>query len=102
MDRIRKIWKIIDGNLREARKYAEMALGCRDSHRQSADWYLAMAKSHIDFNAPAYPMIERMVSDMAEHNHELGPGVHAMYMARKEEWMEESAEIKAMIEMYGR
>lgn len=102
MERIRKIWKIIDGNLKEARRYAEMALGCRDSHRQSADWYLAMAKSHIDFNSPAFSMLERMVGEMAEHNRELGPGVMAMYAARREEWMEETAEVKAMIEMYGR
>lgn len=92
---------IIKGNLREARKYAEMAMEYKEEHPQLFEWFKKMARTHLDFNTDGHMIAKRMIDDYkASGKHsELAPGMIAMYNIIHADMIKDEAEIKAMLEM---
>lgn len=102
LDRIEANAEIVWGNLMEARTYAAKAHAAKAEDRQEADWYLEMARRHLEFNNSGLPMLDRMVTEYAQgHTHE-GPGVQSVHKYRRAQWATETAGIQAMIAGYGK
>ena len=99
---LRRICHIVDGNMREARKYAECAHKYKSHHRDYADWCVSMAKMHLSANTEGFTLADKMAKEISDADAILGPGVKAMYADYREGWAPETAEIKMMIEMYSR
>lgn len=95
---------IMRGNLAEARKYIGKAYELRDSNKQAADWCKDMAAMHLQFNVAGHNVSEKLISEYAASgkDSELMPGMKAVYADVHADLMRESAEIKAMIDTYGK
>lgn len=102
VETLRHVCHIIDGNLREARKYAECAHKHRGTHKGYTDWCVSMARMHLDANTDGISLADKMVKEIHDADPALGPGVKAMYADQREEWVPETAEIKMMLDMYNR
>ena len=102
VEMLRHVCRIVDGNLREARKYAECASKHKGDHKAYADWCASMARMHLDANTDGIALADRMVREMHESDAVMGPGVKAMYADCREDWAPETAQIKMMLDMYGR
>lgn len=93
---------ILEGNVREARKYIAKAHEMRTENRTAADWCRDMAQSHLQFNVAGQSVFDRTMNDLAATGEHavLIPGIKAVYEERMHDLTQETAEIKAMIEMY--
>lgn len=95
---------IMRGNLSEARKYISKAYELRDVNRQAADWCKDMAAMHLQFNVAGHNVGEKLIAEYAASgaNSELAPGMKAVYADLHADMVRETAEIKAMIDTYGK
>lgn len=96
-------------NVKEAKDKIEKAYAWREKHKGIADWFRTMAASHIDYNNGAHQMVRNGLQEMRSemHHDDVAKHHHAMGKCEAyEEWLEqivvETAEVKAMIEGYGR
>ena len=97
-------------NVAEAREKINMAYRWRDKHRGIADWFKQMAMSHLEFNAGAMQMARNGLQEVRNehaHNPDTSASHHAIGKCEAyEEWLDqivpETAEVKAMIDGYGR
>lgn len=109
-EEIRCIIKTMMHNIAEAREKIHKANEWKEKHRGIADWYKQMAAGHLDYNSGAMQMARSGLQEMrSEHSH--GEDQQTMHrMLGKcdayEEWLEqiapEIAEVRAMIEAYGK
>ena len=95
--------RILD-NISEAREYMCKANALYDSNRQAADWCKEMAQAHMQFNATGFTLLKKSLDEFgADEKHVmLAPGVKAVYMAMHGDMLKETAETRALIEMYGK
>ena len=102
MHMVKWIACVLEGNVREAKKYAMKAHELRNHHRMAADWCRDMAQSHLGFNSAGHTLFERTINEMDSSGEyaAMMPGVRAVYEDRIQDIMQDTAEIKAMIEMY--
>lgn len=104
---IRMIYKVLDsakGNVGEAERHVETAQCMKHEHRAIADWYIEMAKKHLEFNEKTHALIDeycRELHDMAGDSE-----LHAAMAASIHEyraWInQETMEVRTMIELYSR
>ena len=102
MREIRDVVKTIEHNIREAREKIEKAYHLMDHNRPFADWQRDMASKHLEFNAKGHEIAKKMISDVAASTDPLAPGMRAMFEDIHADMMRESAEVKAMIDNYGK
>ena len=102
LDKLEKNAEIVAGNLDEAKRYAAMAHAAKDEQRQEADWYLEMARRHLEFNNAGLTLVDRMAAEYAQEHAQEGPGVMAMHRFRRAQWAKETAQIPAMVTGYGK
>lgn len=101
---IDRIMEISHGNIEEAEKYVKEAHRLRHDHRMMADWCIDMAKHHLNFNERGELLLDELCRELGEAagNSELMSAMRT-HVHDKRGWMaEETAEIRTMIEMYGR
>lgn len=100
MKNIKVAADILKGNLREARKYIEMAIEYKDECPSLYDWMRNMAKAHLDFNQDGHTLIKRMIADykMNGKNSELAPGMMAMFNVIHADIMKDEMELTAMLQ----
>ena len=93
---------IISGNIREAEKYIGKAYELRETNRDAADWCREMAAKHLDFNATGHELVKKLIADYnaSGKNHELAPGMKAVYDEIHADLMRRTAEVQAMISGY--
>ena len=109
-DEIKSILTVRMHNVAEAREKINKAYQWREKHHGIADWYRSMAATHLDFNVGAMQMVKNGLQEVRnEHGHNADMAAAHRAMGRceaYEEWLEqigpESAEVKAMIDGYGR
>lgn len=97
-------------NVAEAREKINKAHQWKDKHRGIADWFKTMAAEHLEFNTGAMQMARNGLQEIRnEHGHSMDQSAahHAMGKCEAyEEWLEqigpETAEVKAMIDAFGR
>lgn len=92
----------MDGNVREARKYAHKAHELADRNPAVAKWCIAMARHHLEFNQEGMAIYQKDLHDM-QHMPEyaaLYPGVKAVHDERMAELERETAEVRAMLETH--
>ena len=102
MREIKHVVKDIEHNIREAREKITRAYNLMESNRPYADWQRDMAMQHITFNGKGHEIVKKMISDVAASTDPLAPGMRAMFEDMHADLMRESAEVKAMIDNYGK
>ena len=102
MREIKHVVKDIEHNIREAREKITRAYNLMESNRPYADWQRDMAMQHIAFNGKGHEIVKKMISDVAASTDPLAPGMRAMFEDMHADLMRESAEVKAMIDNYGK
>ena len=63
---MRLIMKLSDDirhNIDEAQHHINNAYAMRDECKAAADWYRAMALSHLDFNAAGHVAVKKLIED---------------------------------------
>lgn len=95
---------IMRGNLSEARKYIGKAYELRDTCKYAADWCKDMAAMHLQFNVAGHTVSEKLIAEYVASgkDSELVPGMKAVYADVHADMVRETAEIKAMIDAYGK
>lgn len=97
-------------NIKEAQEKIHKAYEWKDKHRGIADWQKQMAAAHLDFNDGADKMVRSGINEMRngqhrEHDQDMTERMRGRCDAY-EEWLEqiapEAAEVRAMIDAYGR
>lgn len=109
-DEIRCILKTMMHNIGEAREKIHKANEWKEKNRGIADWFRQMAVGHLEYNAGAHQMVKNGLRDMSvEHAHNHDHDAHERMLGKceaYEEWLEqiapETAEVRAMIEAYGK
>lgn len=109
-DEVRCILKVMMHNIAEARDKIHKANEWKERNRGIADWHRQMAAAHLDFNSGAAQMARDGLREMsAAHGHDHDE--HEYHHIRGkceayEEWLEhiapETAEVRAMIDAYGK
>lgn len=102
MQMLKWVMETMEGNVREARKYALKAYDLRDKHKPAADWCRDMAAMHINFNAAGMANARRLIDDMraASDHPEYAEGAAAVWMDRLMSLTSANAEAKAMVDSY--
>ena len=96
------IFSTMEGNLREARKYAIKAHEIKERNPAAAKWCESMARHHLSFNEEGMAIYHKDLHDM-EHMSEyamLYPGVKAVHEERIADLERETAEIKAILDAH--
>lgn len=94
-----------EGNVAEAEKYVKKAHRMKHENKGVADWCIEMARKHLDFNDNRGDM---MLDDLCQKFNEVAGGTELhtamrQHVHNKRAWIaEETAEVRTMIEMYGR
>lgn len=109
-DEVRCILKTMMHNIGEAREKIHKANEWKDKHRGIADWFKQMAVGHLEYNTGAHQMVKNGLREMSaehEHNHDHDEAARMMGKCEAyEEWLEqiapETAEVRAMIDGYGK
>lgn len=102
MREIKKVVKDIEGNIREAREKIGKAYQMMEHDRSYADWQRDMALSHLAFNSRGHEIVKRLIADHEHDTHPLAPGMRAMYEDMHADIMREAAEVRSMIDNYGK
>lgn len=102
MREIKKVVKDIEGNVHEAREKIGKAYQLMEHDRAYADWQRDMALSHLAFNSRGHEIVKRMIADHENDTHPLAPGMRAMYEDMHADIMREAAEVRSMIDNYGK
>ena len=102
MREIRDVVKTIEHNVHEAREKIEKAYSLMERNRPFADWQRDMAAQHLTFNGKGHEIVKKMIADQADNQHPLAPGMRAMYEDMHAEIIRETAEVRAMIDSYGK
>lgn len=102
MRAIKHVVKDIETNIREAREKIGKAYQMMESNRSYADWQKDMAMTHLVFNTKGHEIVKKMIADVAASTDPLAPGMRAMFEDMHADMMRESAEVKAMIDAYGK
>lgn len=107
---IRCLLKTIMQNVTEAREKIHKAIEWKDKHRGIADWQKQMAVAHLEFNTTAMQMVRAGLQEIRNEQAQRSEHTEAHHMLGKcdayQEWLDqiapETAEVKAMIDGYGR
>lgn len=99
---IKRLVRDVECNIREAREKICKAYEMMETDRPFADWQKDMALSHLTFNARGHELLKKQVEGMAGCADPLAAGMRAVYADRHAEMIRETAEIKAMIDNYGK
>ena len=101
---IRELSDEIRENIHEAREKIRTAYILRDECRQAADWYRDMANAHLNFNQMGHDVVAKAINDWkaSGKNADVAPGMMAVYNDIHAQLTRDSAEVKAMIDMYGK
>ena len=102
MRAIKNVARDIEGNIREAREKIAKAYQMMESNRPYADWQRDMAMGHLAFNAKGHEIVKKMIADVANSTDPLAPGMRAMFEDIHADMMRDTAEVKAMIDSYGK
>ena len=102
MRAIKNVTRDIEGNIREAREKIAKAYQMMDSNRPYADWQKDMAMQHLTFNTKGHEIVKKMIADVAASTDPLAPGMRAMFEDMHADMMRDTAEVKAMIDNYGK
>lgn len=102
MRTIKVVVRDIEGNIREAREKIAKAYQMMESNRAYADWQRDMALQHLTFNSKGHEIVKKMIADVAASTDPLAPGMRAMFEDMHADMMRDSAEVKAMIDNYGK
>lgn len=102
MREIKHVVKDIEHNIREAREKITRAYNLMESNRPYADWQRDMALQHLTFNSKGHELVKKMIADVASSTDPLAPGMRAMFEDMHADMMRDSAEVKAMIDNYGK
>ena len=102
MREIKHVVKDIETNIHEAREKIGKAYQLMEHDRSYADWQRDMALQHLAFNNRGHEIVKRMISEHADSAHPLAPGMRAMYEDRHADIMREAAEVRSMIDNYGK
>lgn len=92
----------MEGNLREARKYAHKAHELKERNPAASKWCVTMARQHLMFNDEGMAIYHKDLREM-ENMQEyamLYPGVKAVHDERIEEIEKETAEVMAMLDRH--
>ena len=101
---LRCICKIMEGNVREAHKYAVKAHEMRQAqHKQTADWCVDMARGHLGFNSHGHSMVEKLMNELqsAEPMH-VSHEVVALFAEYVADIKRDAAEVQAMLDAYNK
>jgi len=102
MRAIKNVARDIEGNIREAREKIAKAYQMMESNRPYADWQRDMAMGHLAFNAKGHEIVKKMIADVANSTDPLAPGMRAMFEDIHADMMRDTAEVKGMIDAYGK
>lgn len=102
MREIQCIAREIRENIREAREKIGKAYEMMEKDRAHADWEKEMAMAHLAFNSRGHEIVKKMIGELADNTSPLAPGMRAVYEEMHADMMREAAEVKAMIDGYGR
>ena len=93
---------IIAGNIREAKRYADEAFRLKDSSPMASEWCREMANMHLHFNTQGHAYVKRLIDnyEASDHHSELAPGMKAAYEEIHADLIRQTAEIKAMLDLY--
>ena len=102
MERLKFILDTVDGNNREARKYAGMILAYKEKQKTIADWCKEMASAHIAFNSSGMSVAKKLIEEIRSSTDkpEYTEGALSVWMERMAELSSENITIKAMIDSY--
>lgn len=101
---IRDLCDDIRENIHEAREKIRTAYMLRDECRQAADWYRDMACAHLNFNQMGHDTVTKLMNEakVSGKQADVLPGMMVVYQDIHAQLIRESAEVKAMIDMYGK
>lgn len=102
MREIKRVVKDIETNIHEAREKIGKAYLTIESDRAYADWQRDMALQHLAFNSRGHEIVKRLISERVSETHPLTAGMRAMYEDRHADMMREAAEVRSMIDNYGK
>lgn len=102
MREIKRVAKDIETNIREAREKIGRAYLTIESDRAYADWQRDMAMQHLTFNNKGHEIVKRLISERVSETHPLTAGMRAMYEDWHTDIMREAAEVRSMIDNYGK
>ena len=102
MREIKRLVKDIETNIHEAREKIGKAYQLMEHDRAYADWQRDMALSHLAFNSRGHEIVKRLIAEQADSTHPLAPGMRAMFEDVHADMIRETAEVRAMIENYGK
>lgn len=104
MDEIKAVFKKAAGNIREAEEAEMTAIEWMSINRAIADWYHSMAQGHLQFNAAAYTLLDKLAEEAnIEHKDSpLLPGMMARFKEDYKDLKKDAARAKAMTDIYGK
>lgn len=109
-EEIRSVLKTMMNNVAEAREKIHKANEYKDRNRGIGDWFKMMSNGHLEYNMGAMQMVKSGLQELRERTEHTGDQA-AINLAKGkceayEEWLSqivpETAEVKAMIDAYGR
>ena len=89
-------------NIREARDKIDRAYALRDECKAAAEWYRSMAEAHLNFNAAGHEAVTRAIEDYKKKGQHslLEPGMMAVYDVIHADLVQETNEVRWMIEQF--
>ena len=99
LKRVMWILETMQGNIREAEKYIEMACHTKHHCQDTAEWCLEMAKRHLEFNSKGTALLDRHMAELSDkYDGELMGSVKTYIHERRAGIMEESVEMHVALE----
>ena len=86
------------GNISEAKEYIDKAYMCKESDKPVADWCMAMANGHLQFNVAGLALMDKALNEFSDEL--LAPGVKAVYALQRAEIVKQTSHARALIDMY--
>lgn len=99
---IRQLTDDIRSNIDEAERHINAAYALIETNRQAADWYRDMATAHLGFNAAGHAAARKLVDEQKANGSPLVPGMLAVYEAVHADLIKRTAQVRAMVDMYGK
>lgn len=100
MKQIKELAKNIKEELHDAEKYADLALEYKDSDRQLADVYYALAKQEVEHGNIEHEQVVRLIRDTRAKGVEPPPAMLAVWDWEHGQIIDEQKEIALMLDMY--
>ena len=97
---IKRLSEMIDGEIKDAEKYAKCALNQKEEYPALADLFLRLSNEELNHMTLLHDAIVGMIADYRKEHGEPPPAMLAVYNYLHEQNIEKAADVKRLQAMY--